>query len=121
MTAAFQHAPDSATYPVNGPMLRLVLRILGWSQAEFGRRLGVSEATASRVLNGRAPITAANARKLLDLVPRLRIEEVVALPGISPTPPDGARDLLYLGSGTSEFLDLPDDGRGTQVSDGRPA
>jgi transcriptional regulator with XRE-family HTH domain len=92
MTAAFQDAPDSATYRANGPILRFVLRVLGWSQAEFGRRLAIHESTAGRILKGTAPLTAGNARRLLDLVPGLRIEEVISLPGLSPELPAGVLD-----------------------------
>lgn len=90
MTTAFEQAPDTATYRANTAVLRFVLRILGWSGAEFGRRLKIHESTASRILRGTAPLTAGNARRLLDLVPGLRIEEVVDLPGLSPGLPAGA-------------------------------
>lgn len=89
MTAAFDSAPDGASYLVNGPVLRFVLRILGWSQAEFARRIEVHESTAGRMLAG-APTTAATARRIAEAIPGLTIPEIVWLPGFSPDLPPGA-------------------------------
>jgi hypothetical protein len=115
MTQAFEWDPDAAPYPANAPMLRLALRILGWSQAEFARRLGVHESTASRIVNGRAALTADNVGRLLAIVPGLRVEEVVLLPGVSPEPPAGARDTLPVHGGVGEGPGHAGDGKGTQV------
>lgn len=105
MTTAFQQAPDAVTYPANTAVLRFVLRVLGWSQAEFGRRLDVHESTASRILRPGATITAGVARRILDLVPGLTVGEVVSLPGISPGLPDGAVDMPAVATFSVECLD----------------
>jgi len=89
MTAAFESAPDGASYLVNGPVLNFARRVLGWSKAEFGRRVGVHESTVGRMLAG-APTTAAVARRIHEQIPGLAIEEIVWLPGISKAPPPGA-------------------------------
>lgn len=105
MTTAFEQAPDAVTYPANTAVLRFVLRILGWSQAEFGRRLGLHESSASRILRPGGTITAGVARRILDLVPGLSAEEVVSLPGISPDLPEGAKDFAPIATFTVECLD----------------
>lgn len=91
MTTAFDVAPDAATVRLNGPVVRFACRVLGWSQAEFARRIEVHPATASRMLSGQ-PTTAGQARKVMHAIPGLTIEEVVDLGELSAHLPAGAVD-----------------------------
>ncbi len=87
-------APPDAPSPVklNGPVLRFAMRVLGWSQAALARRIGIHESTMSRALAG-DPTSPQVAAAILALFEnRLRLEEVVMVPGFATPLPEGAVD-----------------------------
>lgn len=69
---------------LNVSILRLALRVLGWSQAELARRIDVSEATVSRAMGGRLT-TAAVAGRIMKAIPGLEALEVIQIPDLSPS------------------------------------
>jgi hypothetical protein len=89
-------------------VLRFALRCVGWSQAEFARRLNVHESTVSRALDRDRPsnTTVAVARRVLALFPGLTFPEVVDVGPLSPRLPDGIDDTAPV-SGSAVPADTP--------------
>lgn len=93
MTAGIENGPARAPVQLNGPVIRFAMRARGLSQNALAVRIRVSEATVSRALSGQ-PTTAAVAMAIhAEFGRRLKIEEIVSMPGISPGLPDGAVDM----------------------------
>jgi transcriptional regulator with XRE-family HTH domain len=84
--------PDAETFRLNGEVMRFALRAATMSNAAFADRVGVSEATASRILRG-ANTTANVIRRIQLVFPFLSVAEIVDLGDLSAKLPTGALDL----------------------------
>lgn len=81
---------DADTFRLNGDVMRFALRAANMLNAELAERIGVHEATVSRILRG-SPTTALVVRKILDVFPRLLVNEIVDMGDLSAHLPKGAQ------------------------------
>lgn len=76
MTEAASSPEDVIT--LDADRLKFAIKVLGWSQAEFARRIRVSEAHVSRVLSGLNGVSADVLGRILSAFPgRLEYHDVV--------------------------------------------
>lgn len=58
---------DSGPIRLDGDQVRFALRVAGWSQAEFARKIGISTAHLSRVLNGQNGVSPEVMNEILEV------------------------------------------------------
>jgi hypothetical protein len=84
--------PDAETFRLNGEVMRFALRAADMTNVALADKIGVSEATVSRILRG-SYTTATVVRRLCVVFPRLKITEIVDLGDLRAKLPKGALDL----------------------------
>jgi transcriptional regulator with XRE-family HTH domain len=84
--------PDAETFRLNGEVMRFVLRAATMTNAGLAERIGVSEATVSRILRG-SYTTAAVINRIAAVFPRLTVAEIVDLGDLRAKLPRGALNL----------------------------
>jgi transcriptional regulator with XRE-family HTH domain len=81
---------ERSVIKLNAPLIRFALRARGWSQAQLARAIGVDQSTVSRALGDEGVTTMRVAKQIMDAFEgRLRLEEVLDIPGMTPENPQG--------------------------------